>query len=442
MEVITEEEDYDFTDEHEEIVVTRDFALKMLSFIQPRKGIPDEVEAVIVQKKQELYLPKLIGKKFLLKDIPEIKKLLEKQYLNSLMQPGETVGIICGQCIGEKTTQSSLSSFHATGLDTGATSQIDNLQNIINASKVKKKEIRKYFRTILYLKNPVKTLHEFNEKIRHYVEVITVEDLIVKMYKYPTTVNIPDVFKEGAPSPDAPFLLLQLNLQKLFQYRITRKILLQKLRENISEVHFSCVPYSYLEEDAQFLELFCFSAETLQVFEILKKIRETQVVGIEGIKSHILSQDNNKEWRVECICNSISIFLPYFDVYDLTRVMCNSVNDMYSLFGVLVADELIMQKCEEIVSDIDSAHFKILAKRMTKNGVVDPFSRYTMRSDKSPFTRASFEESFETLIEVCRNKEVEKFTSVSSAIICGKKAPVGTAFSDILVDPTFYNLPV
>lgn len=48
--------------------------------------------------------------------IPKLKTALKEKHDESLVQPGENVGIICAQSIGEKFTQSTLNTFHHAGL--------------------------------------------------------------------------------------------------------------------------------------------------------------------------------------------------------------------------------------------------------------------------------------------------------------------------------------
>ncbi len=54
---------------------------------------------------------------------------------------------------------------------------------------------------------------------------------------------------------------------------------------------------------------------------------------------------------------------------------------------------------------------------MTYSGTIEPITRYTMRNDESPLSRASFEESFETFLKAAKFKEVEPFTGVSASVI-------------------------
>lgn len=418
------------------IEITEEIAEDLLSFIKNRKNIPIDVEKSIVERQKLFFKKQIIGRNIYHKAYDKFKEILEEKYNSFLLQPGETVGIICGQCIGEKTTQSSLNNFHSAGLDTGSTSQIDHLQNIINASKVNKKRIRNFFKVSLFLTDQTLSLKDVKHKTAQYLEEIKFSDLIIN-YEYKNiTCDIHEIFKSGLKTFDY-CVKLSFSLEKLFAYKITRKQILQKLPcEQIA-----CIPYSMLDKNATTLDVFCgitIDDNNKSVFDFFKKTRDTIVAGIEGVKSHIFCQTQTGEWYIDCLCNSISIFFPYNDIYDISRISCNSVNDMNSHFGILTSQQLILEKCKEIIPGIDESHFKILAVRMTKNGFIEPLTRYTMRNSNSPLSKASFEESFETFIKACKFNEKEKFKSISSAIICGKKPKIGTYQCDILIDKSFY----
>ncbi len=80
----------------------------ILDFIKPNKSIPRDASIAIVKNMKQRFKSQLVGQKIYPEVIPQLKKLLEKNYKESLIQPGESVGIIAAQSIGEKNTQSSV----------------------------------------------------------------------------------------------------------------------------------------------------------------------------------------------------------------------------------------------------------------------------------------------------------------------------------------------
>ncbi|CCA61427.1 hypothetical protein AV955_gp070 [Diadromus pulchellus ascovirus 4a] len=408
----------------------------LLGFVTCRPSVPAAVEQKIVCDVKKHFADQLINKKVPFDKLRTLRDELERAFMKSQIQPGETVGIIAAQCIGEKTTQSSLNNFHSAGLDTGSTSQIDNLQNIINASRLKKREIRRYIHVSLFLVSRPKTIFDLDLAVRNRLGAVTFEN-IIKHHAYRSVV-FPEKYKISGFEKGV--CKLEISLEDLSVHGITSDRLVDIVQEHTGLSAF-CEPYSSLPEDAQTVNLFIKYARDTDrkaFFSMLQVLKASLVCGIRGVSDHAYCQASDGEWYVQCLSNGIRIFFDHQDVFDVNRIACNSVHDMNDSFGVLVAQQVILDKCKEIMPGVDESHFRILASKMTKNGTVDPLTRYTMRGNTSPLSKASFEESFETFLKACKFKEKETFNNVSASIICGKKPKVGTYYCDILVDPSFY----
>ena len=90
-------------------LLTEDEIEDILDFIKPKKSIPIETALSIVEITKQKFRKDLIKQKIYPEIIPELKKILEKNYIESLIHPGESVGIIAAQSIGERQTQNSIS---------------------------------------------------------------------------------------------------------------------------------------------------------------------------------------------------------------------------------------------------------------------------------------------------------------------------------------------
>jgi len=80
----------------------------ILDFIVPNKKIPEEVSLCVVNKNKSLLKEQLNKIQIYPSLIPELKEKIKYNYFSSLVQPGESVGVICAQSIGEKQTQASI----------------------------------------------------------------------------------------------------------------------------------------------------------------------------------------------------------------------------------------------------------------------------------------------------------------------------------------------
>jgi intein/homing endonuclease len=82
----------------------------ILDFIQVQEGIPYDTGMSVVENTKKKFRKMLVGQMVYPNIIPELKSQLEQNYRSSLIQAGETVGVICAQSIGEKNTQTTLNS--------------------------------------------------------------------------------------------------------------------------------------------------------------------------------------------------------------------------------------------------------------------------------------------------------------------------------------------
>ena len=82
----------------------------ILSFIQPQQGIPEETAISVVRATKERFRKQLQKQLVYPEIIPALRDELIRQYRQSTIQPGESVGVICAQSIGEKQTQTALNS--------------------------------------------------------------------------------------------------------------------------------------------------------------------------------------------------------------------------------------------------------------------------------------------------------------------------------------------
>lgn len=81
----------------------------ILDFIKPYPNIPEETGKSIVEIVKNKLRKQLKTQELYPEVIPELKTQLIKNYFDCQIHPGESVGILCAQSIGEKNTQQSIS---------------------------------------------------------------------------------------------------------------------------------------------------------------------------------------------------------------------------------------------------------------------------------------------------------------------------------------------
>jgi hypothetical protein len=91
-------------------LLTEDEIMDILSFIKPQKGIPEDSAISILEINRKKLYNQLKKQKVYPNIIPKLKESIIKNFYETKIQPGESVGIICAMAIGEKNTQSTLNS--------------------------------------------------------------------------------------------------------------------------------------------------------------------------------------------------------------------------------------------------------------------------------------------------------------------------------------------
>ena len=172
-------------------------------------------------------------------------------------------------------------------------------------------------------------------------------------------------------------------------------------------------------------------------------IEKMNICGIDGISEVFYSQKDD-EWYVDTNgINSRTINTQYINyktllacsIVDCTRTTSNNVWDIYDVLGIEAVRAFLIEEFMAIMEGINMCHAELLVDRMTHAGSISSITRYTMKKDESGlFGRASFEETMENFLNAAFRGEIEPTRGVSSAIICGKRAPIGTGLIDLRLD--------
>ena len=403
----------------------------MVDFIQPRPHIPVDVENRICMLRKAPIFEQLKKIEICDEMIPLLKTELEIRFYQTLMTPGECVGIIGAQSMGEFSTQATLNTFHVAGSSTtGVVSNcLTRFQEINNATKNPKNIIGK----IYFTKNnsTIEEIRNMGVHIKHMNFNDVVEEWTIekseKEWWYPTfkkLYGITDAFKDVKTR-------IRFTLKKniLFTYKITPEI----IKETLEEKHDILCIFSPLSQEIYF-DVFCgIENHKLGTF-ISNTLFPTFICGLEGVKAISFQKcDVNKVWYIQTDGGSLKDFYTLDDV-DVENTSTNNVWDIYNTLGIEAAREFRIKEMVEIMgSGVDLSHIKLRADRLTFTGTIQSLTRYTMRGEK-PFSKVGFEEIMENFYKTARDAEVDDLTGVSASIMCGKRAKVGTSMFDVRLD--------
>lgn len=355
-------------------------------------------------------------------------------YYNSIITPGDCVGIAGAQAMGEFSTQATLNTFHVAGFDSGINRGVNRFQEIINASKNPKSiECRIFFKE--KLKDP---------SCLRNIELTLFNDLYKNMY----------LVEEPATWYKVCILIFNkkkslitiesdLNAFHIIRYEL-RKDVLYKIRfypnqiKDVLEEHFPvcCLFSPFVKKGKIYFDILIpKQLELSQVkTEILQKLESFRICGLPTVKNAIYHHvEEHDEYVLDTIGGTLREFsvLPHVD---LERSFSNSIWDIYNVLGIEAVKTFLIQELRNVMHGVDDHNILLLVCRMTHSGSINSITRYTMRTENGPMIKASFEESMETFIKAAKFGEVDNFKGVSTAIIGGKKPKIGTNSFDLFID--------
>ena len=128
------------------------------------------------------------------------------------------------------------------------------------------------------------------------------------------------------------------------------------------------------------------------------------------------------------------------DMVDDTRTITNDIHEMYEIFGIEAARELLIQELNSqlLSQDVAIRHMTMLIDLMTCKGAIMPIERHGINRsvDTGPLAKATFEESTEILVKASTFAEIDNMSGVSSNIMMAQCPKIGTNSFDVLFDET------
>lgn len=422
----------------------------ILSFIKPQKGIPIDTAMSIVKANKQLLREQLINQKIYPQMIPNLRKMVEEQYIKTMVQPGESVGVIGAQSIGEKQTQTTLNTFHKAGSsEKTVTTGVPRVEELLNATK-DPKEVN----CIVFTDNKHNSIAELRETINHNVVEITFEKI---SKSYDICINKkPEKWYEAfkiihgdSYTKYTDCISLKIDMDILYEYKLDMDMISKIVSDSYSDMVCVFSPDNFGQLDVfvdtsnielpanRILFLDSSNAREIYLEEVVQPILyNITICGIPGIKNIFFNDDQNS-FETDGSNFKKILGLPFVDY---TKTVSNNVWDIYYTLGIEAAREFLIEEFMSIMSGINRCHIQLLSEKMTHAGTISSISRYTMRDDEGgPMGKASFEESMDNFIKAGVYGQKEETCGVSASIICGKVAQIGTGVCELKMD--IKNLP-
>jgi DNA-directed RNA polymerase II subunit RPB1 len=404
---------------------------------------------------------------------------LQDRFLKAAVAPGEMVGVLAAQSIGEPATQMTLNTFHFAGVSSkNVTLGVPRLKEILNiAANIKTPSmlVRQSDKGALQLEAKV---------LRSRIELTTLRSLTqsVELYYDPEIQST--IVEDDQDMVESYFIIpeedevIESQSKWLLRIILDRKKLLDK---NITIVEVAgrikeefkpnlAVIFSDENADEQIMRVRFIWDSNLKnddedederdekwMRKLEKHLLDDVVLrGIRGVERAFIREDNTvaenpdgslvlsrsdprcKEWVLDTTGTALAEVLA-IDGVDATTTYSNSFIEILGVLGIEAARAGLLHELGMVLSFdgsyVNHRHMALLVDIMTQRGMLMAITRHGInRNDTGALMRCSFEETVEILLEAAGFGELDDCRGVSENIMLGQLAPMGTGEFDVVMD--------
>ena len=403
---------------------------------------------------------------------------IESRFLKAAVNPGEMVGVLAAQSIGEPATQMTLNTFHFAGVSSkNVTLGVPRLKEILNVAKnIKTPSMTVYQdegnvgnqETAKLLRSAVEhtTLRSVTETTEVYYDpdiqatVIEADRDMVESYFI-----LPGGEVDEQHNQSKWLLRIILGRRALLDKGLTVQDVAAKIKENYSRdlavifsddnadeqvVRIRMIQDTKgeeeddLEEDLMLKRLEAHMLDTLTLrgvpgiekafLNTRTRVRQTEDGAIIKAKDDPLC----KEWFLDTSGSALGAVLTVPGI-DTTRTYSNSFIEVFEVFGIEATRSALMRELTQVLafdgSYVNHRHLALLVDVMTSRGHLMAITRHGInRADTGALMRCSFEETVEILLEAAACGELDDCRGVSENVMLGQLAPLGTGELEVYLD--------
>jgi DNA-directed RNA polymerase II subunit RPB1 len=426
----------------------------------------------------------LAVKRFNRKGIEILCAKINSLYMNSLCNPGEMVGMIAAQSVGEPTTQMTLNTFHFAGVasKSNVTRGVPRIEEILSLSDNPKQPS-----TTIYLKSREQADIERAQELKYSLEFTSLDDVMKSVTICFDPDNMETLIEEDKPLmgeyDQFTRMVEECRMDEddggaggVFSKWIIRFVLDREamLDKNISmdDIHFalshsykgelSCIYSDYnadklvmrvrvsksltsskknsLDQSDEIYKLKNIQHNMLHNI-ILRGVKQIPKVILRKSVNRLIAKDGNYDkqdiWVLDTVGSNLPDILTIPDI-DVKRTTSNDIQEVYRTLGIEAARQSIYNELEEAFEDasyINYHHLAILCDRITATSKMVSVFRHGINSDNiGPIAKASFEETPEMFLRAARHAELDPMTGVSANVMCGQEGYFGTGSFQIMLD--------
>lgn len=344
----------------------------------------------------------------------KLKKVLEEvttEYKKSQIQPGECVGIIAAESIGEQGTQMTLDTFHFAGVsEMNVTMGLPRIIEILDGRKKIKTPLME-----IYLKSNYKDPEEVKKIAKSMKENLL--GFFVKEFN----VDISEL-QVG----------IILNKERMESHDLTLKKILAVIKKSFKKVNVKDS-----NDESITLALTGKDASLHELYKTKENLKEIFVSGIKGIKE-VLPVKREDGFIIMTSGSNLKD-VSKLEFVDLSKTRTNDIFEMQAFLGIEAARQVVMDELVKVIEnqglDVDMRHILMISDTMCASGEVKGITRYGVVNQKSStLARASFETPVKHLLQASITGERDMLNSVVENVMINQAVPIGTGLPGLVTE--------
>lgn len=360
----------------------------------------------------------LLGREITVKQLNRILKEVEANYEKSLVDPGEAVGAVAAQSIGEPGTQMTLKTFHFAGVaEFNVTLGLPRIIEIVDARRNPSTPTM-----FVHLDEQYRKTEKRAREVAQRIEQSSVE-------RVAQSVEI-DLAEGG--------IVIELDPSLLENKGVTTEQVLEKLqnsRPRLGDVtaegnHIRVTPELREGEEATHMA---------KLHKIYEKVRKALIKGYSGVKRVIIKKEGGEHILYTEGTNLKGVLRT--EGVDTTRTVSNHIHEIADTLGIEAARTVIIAEAKSVLDeqglDVDIRHIMLVADLMTATGEIRQIGRHGISGQQSSvLARAAFEVTVKHLIQASIIGEEDHLQGITENVIIGQLIPIGTGSIDLAMIPT------
>ena len=335
------------------------------------------------------------------------KKGLEL-YDKSQVEPGQAVGIVTAQSIGEPGTQMTLRTFHTAGIaEKNVTLGLPRIIELVDARKNPSTPSMD-----IYLDKDSKSSKEKAIQTAKEILETAVKDLIIHPVETDYQTKI----------------ILNVDSAKLK----TRGCTL----EDVTSVLESNKKFKLKHDNNTITLQLVAESDTATVVALRNKVLKTTIKGVPTIERLTLKEENG-EWLIQTTGSNLAKVLSVKGV-EKNNVRTNNVFEIGETLGIEAARNALINELKGTLEnqglEVDMRYLMLVADLMCHKGNLQQIGRHGIAGKKnSVLARAAFEITVPTIANAAKLGEIEELKGITENVIVGSQIPIGSGTVDIFM---------